>query len=79
MSTARKPALYRDLIDSLAEVCRNGQGQIGAWRARSGVWNPHINAETAPEQHRMNLLLERLTPDEHFLGRLQGDWDWSEQ
>ena len=55
-----KPKLYRDFIDDLVRVCRAGQGQIGPERARRGVWNPHITAITAPDQHAMNLLLAKL-------------------
>jgi hypothetical protein len=61
MNTPTKPALYRELIDSLVNACNNGQGQIGARRARAGVWNPHIDADSAPDQHAMNLLLVRLS------------------
>jgi hypothetical protein len=64
MTTIPKPAVYRRLIDALVDDCHSGQGQIGPRRARAGVWNPHITAETAPDQHKMNLLLARLSPEE---------------
>jgi hypothetical protein len=64
MSGPTKPALYRDLIDRLVDVCHNGQGQIGARRARAGVWNANASAKTLPDQHRINLLLKRLGPED---------------
>ena len=56
----RKPAVYRAFIDELVEMCRKGQGQIGARRARQGLWNPNATAESLPEQHAMNVLLRSL-------------------
>jgi hypothetical protein len=60
---------YRDLIDRLVRSCREGQGQIAARRARSGVWN--ANAETMPadmpDQAAMNDLLRRLDDDDREL------------
>lgn len=33
--------LYQALIDELVRECREGQGQIGPSKARTGTWNPH--------------------------------------
>jgi len=60
----KKPQLYRDFIDELVDVCHNGQGQIGARRARVGVWHPSASAEHLPDQHQINLLLARLSEKE---------------
>src|SRR4051812_21386400 len=60
----RKPQIYRDVIDALVRMCRDGQGQIGPRRAREGVWNPNASAEFLPDQHKMNLLLARLPAGE---------------
>ncbi|TCC65459.1 hypothetical protein E0H73_00470 [Kribbella pittospori] len=49
------------LIDRLALACRVGQGQIGAKRVRSGLWNARIDV---PAQPAVNQLLRRLTPAE---------------
>jgi hypothetical protein len=64
MAIPHKPQLYRNVIDALVRGCRESQGQVGAERARRGLWNPNVN-ETAPgEEHEANLLLTRLTSDE---------------
>lgn len=60
MAARRKPQVYRDMIDTLVNVCRSGQGQIGARRAREGVWNRNATAEDMPDQHKINVLLARL-------------------
>jgi hypothetical protein len=54
--------LYRDVIDRLVQACQHGQGQIGANRARAGVWNAAANhqPDRMPDQRSMNLLLLRL-------------------
>jgi hypothetical protein len=52
---------YRALLDTLVEACRSGQGQIGPSRVRAGVWNANTTAEEDPEQHYVNLLLERTS------------------
>ena len=62
MTTPVKPPVYRAIIDLLVEVCHNGQGQIGARRARVGIWNVNATPEFAPDQHEINLLLSRM-PD----------------
>jgi hypothetical protein len=52
---------YRDVIDALVEMCHDGQGQIGARRAREGVWNKNATAAFIPEQYEINLLLARMS------------------
>jgi hypothetical protein len=59
-----KPVVYRAVIDALVKVCQEGQGQIGARRARLGVWNQNATDQVLPEQHALNLLLSRLDPAE---------------
>jgi hypothetical protein len=49
-------AEYRKIIDALVAGCREGQGRIGADRARAGVWNPNA----LPDDHAFNLLLRKL-------------------
>ena len=67
----RKPAEYRAFIDEMVEVCRDGQGQIGARRAREGLWNENATADFLPDQHAVNLLLRRLDSSEReVLARL---------
>jgi hypothetical protein len=61
MTTPAKPQLYRDVIDSLVEVCKSGQGQIGPYRVRKGLWNAAATADFIQDQHEINLLLARLT------------------
>ncbi len=61
MSGPQKPQLYREVIDELVQVCRHGQGQIGARRAREGLWNQNATQDFIPEQHQINLLLKRMT------------------
>jgi hypothetical protein len=55
---------YRQIIDELVDECRAGQGQIGAHRARAGVWNSNAGpaAEGLEDQARMNDVLYRLGP-----------------
>ena len=57
-----KPRIYRDLIDELVRVCKDGQGQSGARRARDGVWTRNATKDFIPEQHEINLLLKRIAP-----------------
>lgn len=59
-----KPSTYRELIDEMVRVCQEGQGQIGARRAREGVWNRNATPTFIPEQHAINALLARLNPSE---------------
>lgn len=62
MSAPQKPRIYRELIDELVRVCKEGQGQIGARRVRAGVWNQNATQDYIPEQHEINLLLKRMSP-----------------
>jgi hypothetical protein len=59
-----KPDNYRKFIDELARMCKNGQGQIVARRVREGVWNKNASEAVIPDQHQVNLLLERLSPSD---------------
>ena len=61
MNEQKKPRVYRDLIDALVRVCKEGQGQNGAKRARKGVWNQNAKQDCIPEQHAINHLLERMS------------------
>jgi hypothetical protein len=56
--------LYRQAIDRLVDSCRDGQGQIGARRARAGLWNRNATETFIPEQHRLNLFLAGLSADD---------------
>ena len=62
MSRPQKPRIFRELIDELVRVCKDGRGQIGARRAREGVWNQNATRDFIPEQHEINLLLKRMSP-----------------
>ena len=62
MTKHRQSQVYREMIDALTHVCRDGQGQIGARRAREGVWNTSASADFVPDQHQINLFLARLSP-----------------
>jgi hypothetical protein len=63
--------VYRRLIDLLVEECRTGQGQIGVRRSRTGIWNASATSEKMPDQHDMNVLLQRLSPqDRETLARM---------
>lgn len=74
MRPSKRDRLYRKVIDRLVQSCHEGEGQIGARRARAGIWNPHITAKTDPEQHAVNLLLARLPKkDRETLARLLAD------
>jgi len=57
---------YRQIIDRLVESCLRGQGQMGARRARAGLWNR--NADSADgslaDQWRMNQLLLSLSSEQ---------------
>jgi hypothetical protein len=55
-----KSQIYRNVIDTLVEACEQGQGQIGANRARQDVWNANPAHVIADEQSRFNDLLARL-------------------
>jgi len=67
----RKPRAYREMIDALVAVCREGRGSTGARRAREGVWNRNASATVVPEQHEFNRFLTRLTrADREVLARM---------
>jgi hypothetical protein len=71
MTGPQKSKTYRDVIDELVRVCRDGQGQIGARRVRNGVWNQGATAECLPDQHEINLLLARMpAQDREVLARM---------
>ena len=71
MTEPVKSQEYRAVIDLLVDVCHNGQGQIGARRARAGIWNVNATAEFAPDQHEINLLLSRMpAADREILARM---------
>lgn len=57
---------YRRVIDESVRSCRSGQGQIGATRAKAGVWNANADdpVNEMPEQRAMNDLLRRLSPSD---------------
>jgi hypothetical protein len=55
---------YRHVIDRLVDACRDGQGTIGPRRLRDGVWNLNATAESLPDQHAINQLLERLDDED---------------
>ncbi len=67
MSNAQKPQNYREVIDALVRMCHDGQGQIGARRVREGVWNKNASESTIPEQHQINLMLERLSSSDRAI------------
>ncbi len=64
MTVPQKPNIYRDAIDELVRMCREGQGQIGARRARHGVWNPSATTDYLADQHEINLLLARMPAED---------------
>jgi hypothetical protein len=61
MSEIAKPRVYRDIIDELVRVCREGQGQIGAQRVRAGIWNANATPDYIQDQHEINQFLARLS------------------
>ena len=58
MPDQSKPAMYRNFIDHLVEMCHKGQGQITATRARNAVWHEYATPDNYPEQHEINLFLK---------------------
>lgn len=71
MAVPQKPKVYRDVIDELVHMCRAGQGQMGARRAREGLWNRSATAERFADQHEFNLLLARMpVEDREILARM---------
>jgi len=65
-TAASDQARYRRVIDRLVQACQEGQGQIGARRARAGVWNRNAGSADGPlaDQWQMNQLLLCLTTDQ---------------
>jgi len=61
MAIPKKSKTYRDVIDELVDMCHNGQGQIGALRARDGVWNQNATADDLSDQHEINVMLSRMS------------------
>lgn len=59
-----KPTIYKEVIDQLVNVCKEGQGQIGARRVREGVWNENANENFIPDQHKINVLLQGMSADQ---------------
>lgn len=71
MNRSDEDGIYRATIDCLAEACRTGQGQIGARRARAGVWNPHTDDEF---QRAVNELMKGLSAtDREIMAQLLSD------
>lgn len=64
MADSSKPLKYRLALDDMVAMCQFGQGQIGANRIRSGTWNRNASESNLPEQHQINLLLNKLSDDE---------------
>jgi FixJ family two-component response regulator len=64
MGRITKSQLYRDVIDALVQACREGQGQMGAQRARAGIWNANATPDRMQDQHAINMLLKRLSVEE---------------
>lgn len=53
----KKAQQYKDFIDQMVDVCRNGQGSIGSSRVRNGVWNENASADFLEDQFQINQLL----------------------
>lgn len=65
---AEGDAFYRSFIDRLVEQCRNG---LYERKLATGVWNLNATTEIVPEDHRVNLLLADLSPEQrHDLARI---------
>ena len=60
----KKPMVYRAVIDEMVRVLREGQGHIGAERARAGTWTKSAASNFMPEQHAINAFLQRLDSGE---------------
>lgn len=71
MDEPRRPPIYREIIDELVRACQEGQGQIGARRARAGVWNVNATSDFIEDQHEINRLLARMPEeDREILARM---------
>lgn len=67
----RKPQVYRDVIDDLVRMCREGQGQVPVRRAREGIWSHSASQASMPHEHRANAILARLSaPERETIARL---------
>jgi hypothetical protein len=65
--------LYRKLIDEMVKSCREGQGQIGRRRVRTGEWNRNAvpDSQEWADQHAFNMLLGKLSQeDREVLGTM---------
>lgn len=68
MTNTSKPKMYRDIIDDLVRMCREGQGQIGARRVRDGIWNQNATPEAlAAEEDDSVLPPEVIAKSRRFL------------
>ena len=67
MSAISKSQSYRSAIDALVRMCYSGQGQVGANRFRTGVWNANASPGFLPEQHAVNEVLARLSPEDRAI------------
>ena len=50
MGKISKSKDYRNMIDTLVEMCREGQGQISAQRFMDGVWNINVTTDVLAAQ-----------------------------
>ncbi len=64
MSNDHKPPRYRDAIDALVRMCREGQGQIAANRVREGSWSKVASDDLISDQPSLEHLLNRLSTTE---------------
>jgi len=57
---------YRALIDALVNECRSGQGTVLPGWVRRGIGNEYADdhPEEMPDEHRMNVLLGRLSSED---------------
>jgi hypothetical protein len=67
MNSNIKPKIYREVIDSLVDMCHNGQGQISSTNVLRGVWNDNASEEELPDQHKINLLLASMSVSDREL------------
>lgn len=56
-----KPQKYRNIIDSLVNMCHSGQGSIGAERVIHGIWNQNATESNLVDQYEINQLLAKLS------------------
>jgi hypothetical protein len=60
MSSAEDDERYRTVIDRLVHECGE-QGQVGANRVRSGLWNRNAESAGLEDQVQVNQLVARLS------------------